>query len=274
MHKRNIIRKPICSGLFYPAEKEELKKKLSTWLTGTKGTSPALILPHCSYHIMGEACSRAWIQSAGRKIDRILLLGPVHREPERGLFFPESESFLSPLGEVFLDRQILKKLASETNLIRENQTPHEEEHGLELSLPFISTLFPEAKIIPLLSGINRKKDLKESAQALAKVLGSGTNNLLTIITSNSSSYTLEDRAKQEALDFNIWLENTEEITEKKRAALTACGASLIDLFNMTGIGKGSFKQKEQFHVKRNEGGKSKAVYYGTYIMESNKPTDE
>jgi AmmeMemoRadiSam system protein B len=259
MLKKESHRQPITTGLFYPSERKKLQEKVIAFLTGKKGAAPALILPHTSYEIMGPACGRVWSRAADRVVDRILLMGPVHREPEKGFIFPQSDFFSSPLGDIPLDRESIEILVKSSDYMKIDQTPHEEEHCLELSLPFISTLFPHAKIIPCLAGDHKKKDLLSMAKVLSATLEEKKDTLLTIITTNLSSFDQEIKTEKEAEEFWNWLKDPSQ----ERKGLKACGAHLISLYNMTGLQRGIFQPMEQFKTARKESKTYKTVFYGT-----------
>jgi AmmeMemoRadiSam system protein B len=51
-------------------------------------------------------------------VDRILLMGPVHREPEKGFIFPQSDFFSSPLGDIPLDRESIEILVKSSDYMK------------------------------------------------------------------------------------------------------------------------------------------------------------
>lgn len=261
MFKRELLRKPITAGLFYPDAPEELVSRVDGFLKGDEGDSPALILPHGTYKNIGESCGRAWRRSSLRKTETILLLGPVHRDPEPGIFFPESEAFTCPLGNTPVARDILETLALNNRLFKEDQIPHEEEHSLELTLPFIHRLFPGASIIPLLVGKLKRKELKSAAETLRATLADSKDSLLTVISSNLSGYGLPSQGREEADRFIGWVENPMD----GRPDLSACGADLVEMFVRSGLYRGRFQGLDRFSIENGAEKPVKGVFYGTFF---------
>src|SRR5665647_444201 len=77
------------------------------------GFPKALIVPHAGYVYSGSVAAEAYDRlRPGRGIvRRVVLLGPCHRVPVRGLALPEASAFATPLGQVPIDREAIESLA-------------------------------------------------------------------------------------------------------------------------------------------------------------------
>ena len=84
-------------------------------------------------------------------IRRVVLLGPVHRVPVRGLALPGVEAFATPLGEVPLDQAAMAALAGLPQVVV-SAAAHALEHSLEVQLPFLQTVLDDFKLVPLAVG--------------------------------------------------------------------------------------------------------------------------
>lgn len=262
---KNSVRQPITEGLFFPSDREELTKIIQESLGDVQGAHGAILIPHASYEVINPAYGRAWAQVAQRDVKTVLLLGPVHREPGVGVALAEASKFASPLGEINLDNHIIDKLVKLSPLFKVDPIPHEEEHCLELTLPYISTLFPQARIIPALVGKNTRSNRRKIATALREVLLPLKENLLVIITSNLSNYTSVEEAQREADLFCELVEKKREPGEKDK--LGACGQHCLEIFQHTHLFEGKFKLKERFPMERKENRKAWAIHYGTMVFE-------
>ncbi len=264
MKRDPSLRSPLVEGLFYPADPEQLSSDLGGYLTGERGSAPALILPHASYSLIGLCSGEAWMRSADRSVKRVLVLAPAHREPQTGLFLPPYERFASPLGDISLDRKLLDSLEAASPHCRRELMPFEEEHSLELTVPFIKTLFPEALLIPLLVGTIRRRERKELAKGLRELLMPLRENLLTVISTNYSRFTTPDVSRREADNFAAYLDGDPEPRD-----ISACGRSALDLFRETGLYEGRFRELTRFEETRRENRKPASVHYGTgYFAET------
>ena len=97
------------AGSFYPADSAQLAHVVRELLSAadpvTTATPKALIVPHAGYVYSGAVAAQAYasLRPLADRITRVVLLGPVHRVPVRGLALPGALAFSTPLGEVPLD---------------------------------------------------------------------------------------------------------------------------------------------------------------------------
>ena len=73
----------------------------------------AIIVPHAGYIYSGSTAALAYelLLAARQRISRVVLLGPVHRVPVRGLALPGADAFVTPLGSVDIDQQAVAAIA-------------------------------------------------------------------------------------------------------------------------------------------------------------------
>jgi len=183
------MRKPIASDRFYPGDPEKLKKQLESFLPNYPNSNAKIaIVPHAGY-IYGGNCMGETYSKLKKECDTIIILGPNHanREPLVNISF---QNFLTPLGKTSIDLDLANHILSQSKIFRlkteENERAQESEHSIEIQLPFIQTLFPEAKIIPILIG-----DLSfEESLKLSRIIYYTSRNkkIIVIISSDFSHY--------------------------------------------------------------------------------------
>ena len=91
------LRPPIVDGLFYPAKREALGALVDQLIADSpvpRGASPAVISPHAGYEYAGPVMAAAYRAVAMRPVRLAVILGPVHRDAEDGVFLPESAAFM------------------------------------------------------------------------------------------------------------------------------------------------------------------------------------
>jgi len=146
--------------MFYPAEPDRLRPMLEAYLQqaqaklGTDEPVPrAIIAPHAGYVYSGPVAASAYarIQPAHARFKRVLLLGPSHRVPLRGLATSSASHFLTPLGQIPLDRAAIDRLETLPQVTCADQA-HAMEHSLEVQLPFLQMVLDEFVLIPLVVG--------------------------------------------------------------------------------------------------------------------------
>ena len=93
-----------------------------------------------------------------RRIARVVLIGPAHYVPFRGIAVPTVDAFETPLGRVPLDRDALAAIAALPR-VHAADAPHAPEHALEVELPFLQVLLPRFTAVPLLVGEARPEEV-------------------------------------------------------------------------------------------------------------------
>lgn len=154
---RAPIRPPAVSGRFYPDSPQALTTAVDRYLGAAAGSrlpaAPALIAPHAGYVYSGPIAGSAF--AVWREVDppvrRIVLLGPNHYVPVRGIALPEASAFATPLGAVPVAAELVAELRSLPG-VRIDAAAHAPEHSLEVELPFLQRLLGEVEIVPLLVG--------------------------------------------------------------------------------------------------------------------------
>jgi AmmeMemoRadiSam system protein B len=194
------IRPSAVAGAFYPGQRQKLLDDVLAMLGAAQVTSDAalavpkaVVVPHAGYVYSGSTAALAYARlAAARKfIRRVVLLGPVHRVPVRGLALPGAASFVTPLGEVALDQQAMATVSQLPQVVV-STAAHALEHSLEVQLPFLQTVLDDFKLVPLAVG---DATAAEVAQVLETLWG-GSETLL-VISSDLSHY-LPYRAAQSA----------------------------------------------------------------------------
>src|SRR3954471_1803835 len=138
------VRNAAVAGMFYPGDARALNTELEELLDGVEnsaarlGFPKALVVPHAGYIYSGPVAARAYGELAGARgvVRRVVLLGPVHRVPVRGLAVPTNDAFATPLGTIALDRAALDAVRSLPQVVASDPA-HALEHSLEVQLPFL-----------------------------------------------------------------------------------------------------------------------------------------
>src|SRR5580704_17530529 len=140
-----LVRPAAVAGSFYPASKSELSRLIDRLLDAAKRgpIAKALVVPHAGYAYSGPiaASGFARVPSSTR---RVVLIGPAHRVFVRGMVAPGADRLQTPLGEVDVDTEALASVD-----IADDPHVHAHEHSLEVELPFIQRVAPQAKVVPI-----------------------------------------------------------------------------------------------------------------------------
>jgi len=187
------VRPAAVAGAFYPAESQGLRNALAHHLASAGATESAradrppklLVVPHAGYVYSGDVAALAYAPLARWRgsISRVVLLGPVHRVPVRGLAAPTVGAFETPLGRVALDLDALASLDDLPQVVR-SDVPHAQEHSLEVQLPFLQSVIGDSfTLVPLAVG---QASPAEVAEVLERLWGG--DETLIVISSDLSHY--------------------------------------------------------------------------------------
>ena len=195
------IRPPAVAGSFYPGNPGKLAKDIDTMLEDARLRNPpidneplpkAIIVPHAGYIYSGPVAAGAFLRLRKGKgtITRVVLLGPVHRVPVRGLALPDTSAFETPLGTIPLDDEALNLLVGLPQVTVSGQA-HALEHSLEVQLPFLQRVLGEFSLVPLAVGDARPEAVAEVLERLW-----GGLETLIVISSDLSHYLPYDTARR------------------------------------------------------------------------------
>ncbi|MFA5321641.1 MAG: AmmeMemoRadiSam system protein B [Smithella sp.] len=186
------VREPAVAGKFYPKSAVKLKGAIENFMrdaTPLKVKKPiAIIVPHAGYIFSGQICADGFKQVSNQKYDVIVILGTNHTgsDFQRISLYP-GNGFRTPLGTAPVERNIisaLKKAATADCTL--DKSLHEREHSVEVMVPFIQVVFPEAKIVPIVVGSQDMQTCIRFGQALAKILKN--KRALIVVSSDLSHY--------------------------------------------------------------------------------------
>lgn len=184
------VREPAVAGSFYPFEPSVLRAQVAELLAGARsegskaGTLKALIAPHAGFVYSGSVAARAYacLGPLRATVHRVVLLGPAHRVPLRGIAFPGADALRTPLGLVPVDREALASVA-ELPYVGPSDGAHAEEHCLEVQLPFLQSVLDQFTVVPLLVGEVGDEEVAETIERLW-----GGPETVIVVSSDLSHY--------------------------------------------------------------------------------------
>ena len=116
-----------------------------------------------------------------------MLVGPSHRMAFQGVAVFAAGAFETPLGRAAIDDDLAAALvAADPHALRADARPHRDEHSLEMQLPFVQRLLPDARIVPVLMGDQSRGDVDALAAALGRALAG--RDALLVASSDLSHY--------------------------------------------------------------------------------------
>lgn len=248
---KTIDRQPAVAGKFYPAPPDKLQQELMGLFESAVPKQcnqvRAIISPHAGYIFSGKVAASAFNQIDGKiNYKRVFLIGSSHYDNfDKAAVYCDGD-FEMPYGKESVDTAFGKMLVeSFPDIFTANPAVHEEEHCLEVQLPFLHyKLKTSYCIVPIVIGTSNPEVCKRIASVLKPYLN--PENLF-IISSDFSHYPeysdarKVDEATKEAIlanDPNVLL-TTLSINAKKHIphlATSLCGwTSVLTLLYMTSL---------------------------------------
>lgn len=188
-----MIREPVVAGQFYPAGAKACRGQLAQLLNeagpAAKLDRPVVggLVPHAGWMCSGAVAAKVFnALAAGRSPQVIVLLGGVHRyRGKQGAMFG-SGRWDTPLGPVEVDGRLAERILGHTNQIVDDPYAHEDEHSLEVQMPFLRHLFPDVKVLPIMVPI--VKMAAEIGEAVGRTLKSYDYDALIVGTTDLTHY--------------------------------------------------------------------------------------
>ncbi len=152
-----LVRSPAFAGQFYSADSTTLSKSIASFMNDaepTKADRPiAIIVPHAGYIFAGQIAADGYNQVRHGEYDLIVVLGTNHTTAGfTGISVYPGGAFVTPIGTAAVDEKAAEELVKADPDVTTNIEVHEKEHSIEVQIPFIKYLFPNAKILPVIVG--------------------------------------------------------------------------------------------------------------------------
>ncbi len=138
----NDIKQPNVAGAFYPDNPAELSQMIDGFLAtanpeAIQGDIFALISPHAGYGYSGQVAIYGYKLIKGKPYQTVIVIGPSHQYGFSGVsIYPEGK-FLTPLGDLEIDKEFTQKLLSKDKEILFQPAAFVKEHSVEVQLPFL-----------------------------------------------------------------------------------------------------------------------------------------
>lgn len=189
-------RRPAVSGQFYPAEPDELRDDLAVMTTrgADKRKAIGIISPHAGYMYSGGI---AGLGFSGITIpSTILILGPNHRGAGAPAALYPDGSWLTPLGAIPINSRLNVLLLQHAPYVQFDTLAHQLEHSLEVQVPFIQYLQPQATISAICFEYGDYAAAVKIGEGIAAALHVYGDDVLIVASSDMTHYESAAAAKR------------------------------------------------------------------------------
>jgi len=182
------VKNPNVAGAFYPDNPQQLSSMIDSFLEeanppSIKGEIFGLILPHAGYIYSGKTASFGYKLIKDKPYHTVIIMGPSHYYGFKGIsIYPEGK-FRIPLGDIEIDKEFTEKLLFKDKDIIFEPRAFEEEHSVEVQLPFLKKVLGDFKVVPVVMGYNDLEILKRFVFLLKEAIGQ-RKDILVIASSD------------------------------------------------------------------------------------------
>ena len=233
-----MVRAPAVSGRFYPAEPDALRRDVQALLNqaeharapADKRPAIAVIVPHAGYQYSGPTAARVFTALALPRL--IVILAPNHTgvcSARGGASLWERGAFHTPLGDVTVAEGFARGLLATEPLVGIDHDAHRAEHAVEVMLPFLQLLEPQAQIVPLVLAWDDWESCRALGDSLARLVqesGKAGEPVLLLASSDLNHYepaTTSEAKDRRALDAIVSLDGEDLLRRCKKERISMCG---------------------------------------------------
>ena len=184
------IRHPAVAGRFYPRDPNVLREKVQTFLSQTPervlARALGCVVPHAGYMYSGHVAGAVF---AALEIPQLcIVLCPNHTGMGHALAIVSEGAWETPLGNVSIDSAFGAALKQRCPALQEDSTAHRSEHAAEVELPFLQTLQPQLKFVPIAVGTGKFEILEQLGNAIAEVIAAYNGHVMIVASSDMNHY--------------------------------------------------------------------------------------
>ena len=151
-------RKPIVAGQFYPDERDLCEAEINECIEAGEPseslpeTIVAGIVPHAGWVFSGQLAALVFsaVKQQHEKVDTFVVFGATHSYFGQLPAVYDAGNWVTPLGEVVIDQELADAVLESGSAVSDPDA-HGHEHSIEVQVPFIQYLFPDAKLLPILT---------------------------------------------------------------------------------------------------------------------------
>lgn len=228
-------RPAVFAGSFYPADRAEVSSTLKHLFEQTTASATVeakcdlvgIVVPHAGWIYSGATAAEAFKTLVGQPFSSCIFIGVDHRTGLGSIGLWPEGCFSTPLGKTAVDAVLNRRLV-EAGLL-ENKAQHEQEHSIEVLLPFFQHLWPENPAVFVSCGGHYQNGFKLGS-ILRKTLAGLPGKTLVIISTDWSHYHNVETAKK--------LDNTgiERLLQLDAPGLvSACRSGETELCGLNGV---------------------------------------
>ena len=176
------------SILRHPGDPKRLRAMIAGFLDNVssqpqQGELTGLVVPHAGYVYSGQVAAYAYARLRDTAFSRVVVVSPVHHIYPGRFAITDKAYYETPLGLVPVDADLLQAIEHSVSL---NRISRDEEHSLEIQLPFLQYLLGAFRLTPIMMGDQDWESAADLGRALAEAVGQ--KKVLLVATTDLSHF--------------------------------------------------------------------------------------
>jgi MEMO1 family protein len=182
-----MLRQAVHAGRFYPAGAAECRKVLKHLLESYTPVPGACggIVPHAGWVYSGAAAAKVWASLALWRPEIVVIFGAVHSLDSNRASIWTDGAWDTPLGPLSVARDLAHDLIAE-ELIVASHAAHQREHAIEVQLPFVKALIPDAQVVPI--SVRPTAEAIQVGQVVGERLGRDPRRIAVVGSTDLTHY--------------------------------------------------------------------------------------
>lgn len=185
----------------------------------------AVVSPHAGFIYSGPVAGAVF--SSVSMAEVFIIIGPNHHSSRTGLAIMKNGTWENPLGSVSVDEALAEAIMKEDPRIQEDPSAHEQEHSIEVQLPFIQVLQQDFSMVPItISYFVSYEELKELGTALAAAVRKEKRKILIVASTDMSHMVSQETAEEKdfkAIDKILKLDDAGLYDVVRSENISMCG---------------------------------------------------
>lgn len=260
------MRRPVVAGQFYRGDPEGLRSQLKGCFDVSvprEESARGGVVPHAGYVYSGQVA--AHVYAALPSAETYVLIGPNHHAIGSTIALSR-ETWSTPLGNVEVDKEIVDGLSESMDV---DEVAHQDEHSIEVQLPFLQYRFKDFKIVPICMGLQDEETAKEVSINLENALRG--KDVIVLASSDFTHYESDKVAREKdnsVIEAILGLDTSKFYSRIYERRISVCGYGPIAVTMETTKALGAEKGKLIKYATSGDvsGDKSSVVGYAGIVI--------
>lgn len=187
------IRRPVVAGQFYEGGRAALERAVASCVgdylvPDDLGDVVGGVVPHAGWVYSGPTAAKVFRALAERAQPEVyVLLGAVHRWGAVHAEVYPAGAWATPLGEAVVDEELSAAIVQAGGgLVAASTEAHQEEHSIEVQVPFVQVLSPGAAIVAV--AVPPGVEAVKVGEAIGAAIRSSAKKAVVVASSDLTHY--------------------------------------------------------------------------------------